>query len=74
MCGSIHVWIQNLFGPHICILCHFNEHRVISTIKTLLVFQDWLTLILHVGVQSKYFVKHLLISKQQRGNEKTYFI
>jgi hypothetical protein len=41
-----------------CLSCHFNEHRVISAIKTLSIFQDWLALILqkyHLKEISLYF-------------------
>jgi hypothetical protein len=40
-----------------CLSCHFNKHWVIYAIKTPLIFRDWLALISHVGVWSKYFVK-----------------
>jgi hypothetical protein len=54
MCGSI-LWYE----LNICSVTsyHFSEHQVISGIRILLIIQDWLDLILRVGVQSKYFTK-----------------
>jgi len=48
MCGSI-----SLCEFKICLVTPL----VISAIKIFLIFSDWLPLVLHVGVRSKFFVK-----------------
>ena len=64
-----------VWSPHVIF-----KHRVISANQNNFNLQDWLSLILHVGVWSKYFVKipfwkkYLLISKQQEDKEKTCFV
>jgi hypothetical protein len=57
---------------------HFTKHWVISEIKILLIFQDWLVLIacwssIKIFYQ-KWTAKHLMTSEQQRDKEKTYFV
>jgi len=70
------VWVQNCLVTS----CHFQASSHFRNQNTFNV-QDWLALILYVGVWSKkYFCqntlwkKHPLISKQQKDKEKTCFV